>query len=111
MVYLANRFLYRVVEFLRHWYVNAFVIISHKTTNFLEALDRNFALKITARHWLRPLYQDYTFVGYVLGISFRTIRIILAVIVYLGVVIGAAVIYVFWAIIPAYIIYKGFFKI
>ena len=107
LVYLANRFLYRVTEFLRHWYINAIFIISHKTTNLLERLDRRLALKITLRNWLRPLYQDYTFIGYVLGIVFRTLRIMAGIMIYLIVIAAAIAFYFVWAATPFWIIYRG----
>lgn len=107
LVYLANRFLYRVTAFLRHWYINAIFVISHKTMNILERLDRRLALKITLRNWFRPLYQDYTFIGYVLGITFRTWRVISGAIIYLIVIIAAVAVYFIWAAIPFWIIYRG----
>jgi len=109
LVYLINRFRYRLVEFLKHWYVNAFLIISHRTVSFLERLDRTLALKITFRNFFRPLYQDYTLLGYLLGFFFRFWRILFASLVYLVVIIVALFIYAGWAAMPVYIIYKGLY--
>lgn len=107
LVYLLQRFFYRIYEFLRHWYVGSFLAVTHKTLNILEALDRRLALRITLRYLFRPLYQDYTVLGYILGFIFRSGRLILGSIIYLSIFIIAAAIYLAWAVAPFYIIYKG----
>lgn len=108
LVYLLNRFFYRLKEFLRHWYLNSFYIITHRTLNLLERLDRILALKITLRYWLKPLYQDYTLVGYLMGFIFRSWRIIIAAIVYSLIIAAAAAIYIVWMAIPLYVVYRPF---
>lgn len=108
LIYLASRFLYRILEFLRHWYAGGFLAVSHRVFNLFEVLDKQLALKITFRHWLKPLYQDYTVLGYILGFILRTLRIIAGGAVYLAVIVAAAALYILWAILPPYIIYKAF---
>jgi len=107
LLYLVNRFLFRLKEFLRHWYVNSFWIIAGRTINFLERLDRTLALKITLRNFWRPLYQDYTFVGYILGFLFRSGRIIVAGFIYFFIALMAFCLYILWIAIPIYIIYRS----
>ena len=74
--------------------------------DLLRDWDRFFALKITIRHWLQPLYQDRTIIGYILGPIFRTGRIIVATSVYLLVAALATLLYFIWLIIPPYVVYK-----
>ena len=74
--------------------------------DILKRLDRFFALKITIRYWLQPLFQDRTFIGYILGPIFRTGRIATALMVYLVVIIIVAPVYAIWLLIPPYIVYK-----
>lgn len=104
--YLAGRLIHRIFEFLEHWYWGSFRVAGGKFIDLLKDWDRFFALKITVRHWLQPLYQDRTFIGYVLGPIFRTGRIILALAVYLTVTALAGLLYLLWLLIPPYIIYK-----
>lgn len=109
LVYLGNRFFYRFREFLRHWYKDGFFFFSRRLIDFLERLDRYFALRITFRHLFKPLYQNYTFIGYFLGFLFRSARLIAAGLIYgLLILIGLAF-YLFWAFIPLGIIYKIIF--
>jgi hypothetical protein len=106
IVYLFQRFFYRVFEFLRHWYVKSLFIYSHNVINFLERLDKNFAFKITLRHLFQPLYKDYSIIGYVLGFIFRTGRIIGASFIYVVLIAAAILIYVIWLAVPIFIVYK-----
>jgi len=104
--YLFTRFIYRLVEFFEHWYFNSFKIYSHFFISFLEKLDRVFAFKITLRNIFQPLYSDRSFLGYILGFFFRSWRIIIGGIIYLIIILLALSIYIFWLLIPPYIIYK-----
>jgi len=105
-IYLASRFTRCVFEFLEHWYWGSFRAAGGKFIDLLKDWDRFFALKITLRHWLQPLYQDRTFIGYILGPIFRTGRIALALVVYLTLTALAGLLYLLWLLIPPYIIYK-----
>ncbi|MDP2696106.1 MAG: hypothetical protein Q8O87_02525 [bacterium] len=93
--------------FLRHWYVGGFFVISHHSLNILQLLDRRLALKVTFRHWLKPLYQDYTAMGYIFGLVFRTTRVFIASLIYAALILVAAAVYIIWAVAPVYIIYFG----
>lgn len=104
--YLFYQIITRIGLFLRHWYKEAFLIFWHQMIKILESLDKIFAIKITFRHWLQPLYQDRTIVGYILGFIFRTGRILLASFFYLVIFLLGCSLYLFWAIIPLFLIYK-----
>jgi hypothetical protein len=106
LVYLGSRFFYRIGEFLRHWYKDGFFFFSRRLINFLERLDRYFALKVTLRYLFQPLYQNYTFIGYVLGFIFRGIRVGLAGFIYFLIILVWLVFYLFWAFIPIFILLK-----
>lgn len=108
IIYLFKRFIFRISEFLRHWYINSFFVWSNFVISVLERLDRFFALKITWRHLFEPLYQDRSFLGYVLGFIFRSGRLIFGILVYLPLIFLAIVGYLIWLGIPFYIVYQIF---
>lgn len=108
IVYIVARALYRFIEFWRHWYVEAFWTIIRIVVNILERLDRIFAVKINFRYLFHPLYQDYTFVGRILGFIFRGLRILTGSFVYAVIIIIAALFYVIWIILPLFVIYRAF---
>ena len=106
LVYLVQRLFYRIYDFIRDWYVGGFRWFSHRSLNVLERLDRLFAFKVTLRYWFKPLYQDYTFIGYVLGFIFRTVRLLAAGLVYLTFAVISWALYLAWAAIPIYLVYR-----
>ncbi len=107
VIYLIQRFFYRVGIFLYDWYVGGFLFFAKHGVNFLERLDRFWAIKITARNFFRPLYQDATFIGRILGIILRTFRIGLALILYVLIISALILFYLIWALIPILIIGYG----
>ncbi|MBN2197605.1 hypothetical protein JW698_00165 [Candidatus Wolfebacteria bacterium] len=106
ILYLIKRFYLCLIKFIRHWYLNSSKIYSHFIISLLEKFDKKLAFKITARHLFNPLYQDRSFIGYILGFFFRSARLIWGGFVYIIIIIIAVIIYLFWLIIPLFIIYK-----
>lgn len=105
-IYLLSHLGRRILDFFRHWYLDGFLLAVDLTLNFLERLDRYFALRITVKNWLQPLYQDYTVIGYVMGFILRTLRIGVGTIIYAAVTVLAVAAFLIWAVIPLLIIYK-----
>lgn len=108
--YLVYRFLYRVFDFFYHWYYSGSRIIAHKFMTALETIDRSIALKITLQYFFQPLYKDYSIIGRILGIFFRTARILVGIAVYIVVTVIFVACYLVWIAIPlliALFIYKG----
>jgi len=109
LFYLIRQFFFRIFNFFHHWYIDSFVFIWHKMLGVLEKLDQVFAVKITMRHWLEPLYQDKTIIGYILGFIFRTLRVFFGGFFYILIFIIALGVYLIWILIPVCLIYS-FFK-
>lgn len=108
--YLLGRALYRIKLFLSDWYIGGFRLVSSKTINVLESLDRTWALVITLRNIFQPLYQDHTFTGRILGFIFRSIRIAIGLCLYTLVIAVALIVYLLIVVAPIYILYWGFGK-
>lgn len=104
--YLLNSFLYSIFEFFSHWYVNGLWLYGKWLIDLLERLDNFFAFRITLRHFGEPLFQDRTFVGYILGFVFRSGRLLVGGVIYFFVFIIAIALYLIWAAILPYVIYK-----
>lgn len=108
LFYIVNRLFYRILQFLRHWYIKSGKVYSDRVLDLLGKIDYYLAWRITLKHLFQPLYGDYTFLGYVLGISFRLVRLFLGAIFYgviFLIVIGA---YALWLITPVYLVYLIF---
>lgn len=104
LVYLASRFFYRLFDFFHHWYADGSKVFFNYFISFLERLDQRFAVKITLRYFFQPLYGDYTIVGRILGVIFRSARILIGAAVYLFVTAIFLIIYLLWLLVPAVII-------
>lgn len=104
-IYLLERFFYRLVDFFHHWYIDGSREIGHRFITALESADRSLALKITIRYFFQPLYRDYTVIGRILGVIFRSGRILIGVVVYLVVVALFLLFYLAWLATPAIIIF------
>lgn len=103
--YLVWRFIYRFIDAFHHWYVDGSRAIGHRFVETLATADRSLAIKETARHFFQPLYRDYTAVGRVLGVIFRTGRILVGVVVYAVVAVFFALFYLAWLALPAALIF------
>ncbi|MDO8752043.1 MAG: hypothetical protein Q7J22_00605 [Candidatus Wolfebacteria bacterium] len=104
--YLIYRFFYRLIQFFHDWYVHGSRNAAHLFISLLERLDRVFAVKITALYFFRPLYGDYTVVGRVLGIMFRSFRIVIGLALYLFLAAVSVALYAIWIfILPSILFY------
>lgn len=79
-------------------------VIGHRFVTALEGADRSLAIKVTLRYFFQPLYKDYTVIGRILGIIFRTGRILIGAVVYAMIVALFLLFYLVWLAIPAVII-------
>lgn len=108
LVYLGNRFFYRLFDFFHHWYIDGSKVFFHHFISFLERLDRRFAVKVTLRYFFQPLYKDYSIVGRILGVIFRSGRIIIGTVAYLFIAVIFLAIYLLWLLAPVIIIFYVF---
>jgi hypothetical protein len=105
VVYLAQRFFYRFLDFFHHWYVDGSRVIGRRFMATMTAADQSFAVAITLRHFFEPLYKDYTIIGRIMGIFFRSVRVVIGGALYLVLAIAFAIVYVIWLAIPAIILF------
>jgi hypothetical protein len=105
--YLVHRFFYRIFDFFRHWYVGGSRIIAHAFISTLEDIDRSFAVKITLQHFFEPLYKDYSVIGRILGVIFRSFRVAIGIVIYAVIAVCFAVAYVIWILaLPALLFFS-----
>lgn len=104
--YITSQFIHRILLFLEHWYVGGASVVYNFGREVIDKLDGIFAVKITLRNFFKPLFQDRTFVGYVLGFIFRSFRILIGGVAYIVVALVVLFIYLAWAVIPTFVILK-----
>lgn len=103
-VYLIQRFFYRLIDFFHHWYVDGSRVIGHRFMEALARTDRSLAIKVTFRHFSEPLYRDYTVIGRVLGVIFRTGRIAIGLVIYAAIAALFLLFYLAWLAAPIVIL-------
>lgn len=106
IVYLFNRFFYRILDFLRHWYVKSAKIYSNFVLDKLSDIDRVLAWRVNLRYIFHPLYQDYSIISYSLGFIARTLRFIGTVLIYAALFVLALFVYLVWLSIPIFIVFR-----
>ncbi len=106
--YILKRGLFRIKEFLHHYYIDGTRFLFYKFTNFLENIDQSVAFKITWKNFFVPLYRDYTIVGRIMGIIFRSIRIVVGAAVYLFLGTIFLLVVLIWLLIPIILVALSF---
>lgn len=104
LTYLAGRFVYHIYSFFHHWYIDASKVFFHKLVSFLEQLDQTIALRVTLKYFFQPLFKDYTFIGRILGVIFRTGRALFGAIVYFLIIFVFMTVYISWLMMPIILI-------
>ncbi len=97
-VYLVVRFFILIGDFLHHWYIDGSRRLADFFVSSFEKLDQTLAIRITIKYFFQPLYKDFTILGRILGVIFRSGRILIGLVIYL-VVAG-----VFLAVYLAYVL-------
>jgi hypothetical protein len=107
LIYIVSQAFYRMGDFFKHWYIDSARAIAHKTLVILGSFDQRLALRVTAEHFFDPLYQDHSIIGHVLGVVFRSGRILIAVCIYALVTAVALFVYIAWAGLLTYALYRA----
>lgn len=106
LVYVFYRLLYRVWDFFHHWYFDSSRKFAHYFLSLLEQIDQVLAIRVTLKYFFQPLYKDYSILGRLLGVIFRSGRILIGLVIYIFIMLIYLAVYLAWlAIPPAIIIY------
>lgn len=103
--YLIQRFFYRILDFFHHWYIDGSYAIGRIFMATIAGADRSLALRVTIHHFFEPLYKDYTVIGRILGVVFRSCRVMIGLLAYVVLTIIFVGIYLIWIAIPVFIFY------
>ena len=96
------------INFFDFWWKSSFLWWKEKFGKAMFRMERTFAVKINFFNIFRPLYQDYTFIGYTFGFILRATRVIVGSLIYLIIFILFAGLYLVWALLPFWIACKTF---
>lgn len=96
LLYTIEAIAQKIILFFKHWYVDGFWFVYHYYIYIIKMLDREWALAVTVKYLFKPLYQDYSFAGYFIGVGFRIARSFFGAIIYLFVTLVFLFIYLAW---------------
>ncbi len=105
--YLVWRLWDGISGFVQHWYADGFKAVAGTAVEFFYRLDKIFAVKVNLKLLFTPLYQDRSFIGYVLGFLFRSFRVLIGGVIYIFLGFVSACAYIAWGAIPVFLLYKA----
>jgi hypothetical protein len=100
---LVDFMLNSIAKFAYQWYFAGSKGFWGGVVKFIKTMDRDLGVVANIYNWTSPLYGDYSYIGKVAGPIFRTLRIFIGSVFYLGVVIFAFFLYAVWLVLPALI--------
>lgn len=110
LTFVLEKIFKQVLYFFKHWYIDGFWFLYRKYIIIIKKLDRRWALFVNLKNMFKPLYQDYSFAGYFIGIGFRLARSTVAFFIYLFITIFFVFVYFVWAMLLPSLIFKTFVK-
>lgn len=96
-----------LLEFLDFWFLH---FPKNLVRNFFDQVydfDRVLKFKANIRNITKPLYGDYTFLGYAIALPYRMIMITFALIVYFLLAIFYFIFLIFWLSLPFFLLSYG----
>ncbi len=91
-------------ELLSFWFISSAprALAAYRRT--IAGFEANLAVATTAKNLGKPLFQDYTFQGRVIGFGFRILRIVFGSLLYVMIGILFAIAYLAWLGFPLFCI-------
>lgn len=105
-VYIVKSFLFNIVLFFKHWYVDGWYWVYGRVLRALRVIEARIGMRVHIRFLFVPLYQEYNIFGYVIGFLFRIFRIGLGTVLYGCIAVFGALLYMVWAAIPLVLVLR-----
>ncbi len=103
-------FIWRYLDVIRHFLVwltyDGTLAVYRLWQNTASSFENQIAVTTTFKNLGRPLFQDYSREGRLIGFLFRVIRVIAGIAVQIVVAIFFAIVAVVWLILPYYLLYQ-----
>ena len=90
----------KVLPFFSYWYITSATRFLHSLQSAWQATEAQIGIIDTFHNLDKPLFQDYSRQGRIIGFVFRLGRIIAGLLTMAGTAAFYAALYVFWLIFP-----------
>ena len=87
-------------HFLAYWYLQSPARFVKTVSHAIGTLDGQFAVRDTLKNLNKPLFQDYSYQGRILGVVFRLGRVGMALFIYALAALAYVFGYVLWLLVP-----------
>jgi len=85
---------------LKFWYVVSPAWFWHAAMSSIGSFDEILALRATAKNIFRPVFQDYTFQGRLIGFFLRLGRIVAGLVMYFFILLFWMILLATWLLLP-----------
>jgi hypothetical protein len=97
-----------LIDFLDFWFYHSPKKIIRNFFDQIYFFDKNLKVTTNLRNFNKPLYGDYTFIGYLIAIPYRFIKIIFGFIFYLLIFLIYLAFILIWIFLPIFLLIYGF---
>lgn len=104
--YLGKRILFYLKSFVFTYYSGGTDFFWRFYLNLFESVEEKFGFLINIRYFFVPIWQEYSFAGYLVSIPIRTIKIIVGFLIVLLISFLWGMLYLIWCIFPVYLLWK-----
>lgn len=87
-------------KLLRYWYLQSLGQAYHSFLGALGFFESQLALRATLQNLTKPIFQDYTFQGRIVGVGLRLARLFLGLLIYLVIALLYIASYLLWLAFP-----------
>lgn len=96
-----------LIEFVDFWFLHFPRNLIRNYFDQIYSFDVVLKLRANLRNITKPLYGDYSLVGYCIAFPYRVFRIIFALIFYFFIGIFYCIFLIFWLILPIFLLSYG----
>ncbi len=97
-----------LIEFLDFYFLHFPQNLIRNFFDQVYTFDKTLKLRSNFRNITKPLYGDYTLIGYFIALPYRLIRISFAFIFYIFLGLFYLIFLLFWLILPIFLLFYGF---
>ncbi len=104
--YLLKQIGFYCSDFIRAYFKGGYSFLFRIYQYHFSRLERNTGFIVNIRYFTIPLWQQYSFVSYLISIPYRITRIILGAVLLTILTLFFSAIYLCWIFLPFYLILK-----
>lgn len=108
MNFLKVIFLDDLIDFLDFWFYHFPQRMIRSFFDFVYYTDKFFTLRANIRNFTKPLFGDYSPIGYVISFIYRSFKIITGCLIYFLVFCGYCIFIISWLLLPVFLLIYGF---